>query len=152
MDTMLILLRGLPGAVDYQQFSKSYNVDYVVSPWDFVKKEEKVIDHRTLSLLTGESWKEAHNKCRQFINKYLYEKKDVLCWFEFDKFYHLVEYKDIAFHLQCEFVVLDVYDNGLTNFELVENAKRREIYQDAITNKYITKKKSRWHFTWQRQK
>ena len=149
---MLILLRGLPGAVDYQKFTTLYNVDYVVSPWDFVEKKEMMVDKNKLHLLTGDSWKEAHNKCRTFIHKYLYAGKKIVCWFEFDKFYHLVEYKNIADSLNGEFIVIDVYDNGFTNYELIANAKSRNIYQNAITNKYITKKKSSWHFTWQRIK
>lgn len=149
---MLILLRGLPGAIDFEKFSKVFCVDHIVSPWNFVEKEEVVVNQKKIQVFSGDSWKDAHNKCRTFIHKHLYAKESILVWFEFDKFYHLLEYKEIAMSLSSEFIVLDVFDNGFSNFELVENCKNNEIYQNAVTNKYILQKKSRWHFTWQRQK
>ncbi len=148
----LIVMRGLPGAIPYHNLETTYTGYKIISPWNFVRWSRKYFDGKEVDLITSQDWKEAHTTARSEVGKACGDGSNVLVWFEYDKFYHLVDFWELAESIRSEFQVLDVFDNGLSNYELMDNAQQCLLYKDSITGKYIQTKRSKWHHKWRRQK
>ena len=150
--TRLTVVRGLPGAIQYHQRGEQFPAHEILSPWHVVNWSMRTIGNNEIELITAVDWKLAHSTIRDRVERLCWEGKNVVAWFEYDKFYHLTDFCAIAETKKRDFCVFDVFDNGLTNYELIENAQLFTPYKNCITNKYLNAKRSKWHHKWQRQK
>ena len=148
---MLYVVRGLPGAIDYDAFCNTLTKN-VVSPWLEVNVTDMSNGTKKYTMISSEEWRRAHENIREQISNFfsLGLNESLAVWFEYDKFYHLVELRDIVQKFEVSMCVLDVFDNGYENVDLLDRCSFD--YKGVITSKYLNHKRSSWHFHWKRQK